>query len=141
MGAAAARRQFALSARVYSALMSATRSWLKQKLPPATIDRLRSMRHASSQALTGADMYHLRVELERRIELRLRETEVVLDERIIAAFREELTSELDRWGQDMMDRMDILLGATNRLIASLESRVAELERPVPSAAENGAGNP
>lgn len=118
--------------------MSSTRSWLKDKLPPATIDRLRAVRHASSQALTGADMYHLRADLERRIDQLVRESDVVHDARILAAFREELTGELDRWGQDMMDRMDILLGATNRLVATLESRVAELERSVASAAENGA---
>lgn len=120
--------------------MPSTRSWLKQKLPPATVDALRSVRHASSQALIGADIYHLRMDLEHRIERRLSETEDAQDARIIASFRDELTSELDRWGQDMMDRMDILLGATNRMIASLESRVAELERPTTSAVTDGVGD-
>jgi hypothetical protein len=86
------------------------------------------MRHASVQALAGADLYHLRVDLEHRIEDRLHETEIAQDARIMAVVREELTSELDRWSQDMMDRMDILLGASNRLVASFEDRIAELER-------------
>lgn len=110
--------------------MPPVRAWLKQKLSPSTVDTLRSVRHASAQAIVGADLWHLRVDLERRIEARLRETEAVQDERIMATVREELTSELDRWSEDIMDRMDILLGASNRLVAAFEERIAGLERRV-----------
>jgi hypothetical protein len=110
--------------------MPALRDVLKQRLSPATVDNLRAVRHASAQALAGADLWHLRVDLERRIDERLRETDAAQDARIMAAIHEELTRELDRWGQDVMDRVDILLGATGRLVASLEERVAELERRV-----------
>lgn len=110
--------------------MPQVRSWLKHNLPPSTVDALRSVRHASAQAIAGADLWNLRLELERRIEARLRETDAAQDARIMAAVREELTSELDRWSEDMLDRMDILLGASNRLVASFEDRIAELERRV-----------
>lgn len=108
--------------------MPRIRDWVKRSLPPATVDQLRSVRHASAQALAGADLYHQRVDLERRIEQRLQETAGPQHEYVVAVVRRELAVELDRWSQDMMDRMDILLGATDRLVASLEERVADLER-------------
>ncbi|MGH7685723.1 MAG: hypothetical protein ACREN2_02740 [Candidatus Dormibacteria bacterium] len=114
------------------------RTWLKQTLPPNTVDSLRTVRHASAQALAGADLWQLRLDLERRIEDRLRETEAVHDERIMAAIREELAAELDRWSEDLMDRMDILLGASNRLVASFGERVTELERRLAALTEDGA---
>lgn len=119
--------------RVYCDPMSA-RTWLKRTLSPKTVDTLQSVRHVSAQVLAGADLWQLRIDLERRIEERLSETEAVQDARIMAFIREELTRELDRWSQDMMDRMDILLGASNRIVASLEARVAELERRNPAKA-------
>lgn len=108
--------------------MAQARSWIRRKLSPNTVHTLQSMRHASTQMLAGPDLWQLRLDLERRIEARLRETEAAQDVQLMAAVREELTSELDRWSQDMMDRMDILLGASNRLVGSLEARIAELER-------------
>lgn len=108
--------------------MPQVRGYLKQRLSPKSVDTLRSVRHASAQALAGADLWQLRLDLERRIEERLRDTDAVQDVRIMAAVRDELTSELARWSEDMMDRMDVLLGASNRLVASLEDRIAELER-------------
>lgn len=119
--------------RVYCDPMSA-RTWLKRTLSPKTVDTLQSVRHVSAQMLAGADLWQLRIDLERHIEARLSETEAVQDARIMALIREELTRELDRWSQDMMDRMDILLGASNRIVAALEARVAELERRNPAKA-------
>lgn len=118
--------------------MPQVRSWLKHNLSPNTVDALRSMRHASAQALAGADLWNLRLDLERRIEDRLRETDAAQDARIMAAVREELTTELDRWSEDMLDRMDILLGASNRLVASFEERIAELERRVAALTDEAA---
>lgn len=111
------------------------RGWLKRNLSPTTVDTIRSVRHASAQAIAGADLWQLRVDLERRIEARLRETEAVQDARILGAVREELRNELDRWSEDLMDRMDILLGASNRLVASFEERIADLERRLASQSE------
>lgn len=113
--------------------MSLLRAWLREHLSPKSVETLRSVRHVSAQAIAGADLWQLRVDLERRIEARLRETDAAQDARIMVAVREELTSELDRWSQDMMDRMDILLGASNRLVGSFEDRIAELERRLPVA--------
>lgn len=110
--------------------MAKVRGWLKQNLPPTTVDSLRSVRHISAQAIAGADLWQLRLDLERRIEERLRETEAAQDARVMAAVREELQRELDRWSEEMMDRMDILLGASNRMVAACEERIAELERLV-----------
>lgn len=42
--------------------------------------------------------------------------------------REELAGELNRWGQDLIERTDLLLAANDRLVSSLEERVTALER-------------
>lgn len=118
--------------------MPQPRAWLKKHLSPNTVDALRTVRHASAQAIAGADLFHLRVDLERRIEERLRDTDAAQDARLMMAMREELTAELDRWGQDMMDRMDMLLAASARLAGALEDRVAELERRLSSEVANAA---
>jgi hypothetical protein len=78
--------------------------------------------------LAGADLYRLRVDLERRIEDRLQATGAIRDERIMDVIREELAGELNRWGQDLIERTDLLLAANDRLVSSLEERVTALER-------------
>lgn len=101
------------------------------------MNTLRTVRHASSQALTGADMYQLRVELERRIEERLDVTDSAQDQRIMAAVRALLLDEIDHWAADVLQRVDIRLAASSRLNASLAERVALLERR--AVAVNGDG--
>lgn len=82
--------------------------------------------------LAGADLYHLRVDLEKRIEDRLRQSEAVQDERLLVTLREEvrreLNDEFERWTQELMDRMDVLFGAWSRIVSTLEDRIDQLER-------------
>ena len=117
--------------------MPSVRHWVKRRLPHKTVDALRTVRHASSQALTGADMFHLRVELEQRIDERLRATDAAQDQRIMAAVRALLLDEMDRWAADVIERVELRLAASARRSARLDERALSVTRP--AVAANGDG--
>ncbi|MBV8528497.1 MAG: hypothetical protein JOZ75_09295 [Candidatus Dormibacteraeota bacterium] len=112
--------------------MTTLRTRIREHLPPATVESLRAIRHASAQGLVGADLYHLRVELEQSIEHRLQQSEAVQHERLLLALRDqlrrELDAELERRTQELMDRLDVLFGAWSRIVSTLEDRIDVLER-------------